>query len=493
MTASADTVSVTGGLVRGTTSDDGVRAFLGIPFAAPPVGADRFQPPRPVVPWPGVRPADRFGPTVPKARLSPHFEQMWPERWIPGDESLNLNVWAPAAADIPAPVLVWIHGGGFTNGSGSARELDGHAFAADGVVCVTINYRVGPDGFLALDDGIANVGLLDQVAALEWVRDNVAAFGGDPGRVTLAGHSAGGSSVACLLTSPRTDGLYARAIIQSTSGIARLTGPAFAQRVAVDLAQRLGIAPRRSEFARVPTSDLLHAVGRQQGELAGWGGEAATMAPWAPQPDGDVLPIDPIGEIRAGRAATVPLLTGTTRDELRLHLTPEYLATIGTEELVAEAAAFGLTSREVAIYRDRRPAATAGDVLAAIETDWYFRRPIVTFAEARVEGGAADTWLYRFDHPEPDENAGYGAAHGVEVPYVFATTHIGETHARIGAHPSAAVERFIHRTWVDFVRGAAPAWPRYDLGNRMTALLTDVAEAASDPDGEERVAWSVFR
>ena len=464
---------VAGGAIRGRTAPSGVRVFLGIPYAAAPVGAIRFQPPQPVAPWNGIRPAQSFGPTVPKSRMAPHFEQMWPERWIGGDDSLNLNVWAPPEDAEPAPVLVWLHGGGFTNGSGSSRELDGSAFASGGIVCVTLNYRVAADGFLALGDGIANVGLLDQIAALTWVRENIGAFGGDPNRVTLAGHSAGGSSVACLLTARGASGLFARAIVQSTSGIARLSSPAFSQRVGHDLAARLGIAPERAAFADVPTARLLDAVDEQRDELPGWGGDALTMAPWAPHRDGDVLPDDPLGEVSAGRAADVPLLTGTTRDELRLYLTPEHIATVTEEQLREHATAVGLGPRELEQYRSTWRRASPGDLLAAIDTDRVFRAPIVGLAEARLEGGAKDTWVYRLDRPDYSENAGYGAAHGVDVPFVFASTEVGETHARLGPHPSPAVSACVHGVWSSFIRGEDPPWDRYDLVNATTGVLTD--------------------
>lgn len=490
-------VEAGGGALRGrTTTVPGVLAFLGIPYAAPPFGSARFLPPQPVRPWSGVREATRFGPTVPKSRLSPHFEQMWPERWIEGEDCLNLNVWTPGLGG-DAPVLVWVHGGGFTNGSGSARELDGAAFARDGVVCVTINYRLAADGFLFLDDGAAiddgtgNAGVLDQQAALAWVRDNVATFGGDPRRVTLAGHSAGGSSVATQLASARSAGLYGRAVVSSTSGIHRLTGPEFALRVSADLARRLDVAPTREALAAVPTPALLAAVEAQRTELPSWGGDAQAMAPWAPVTDGDVVPADPRGAITAGRAREVPLLTGTARDELRLHLTPEGVEAVDAEALAAAAGQVGLGPAEVDAYRATRPRATPGELLVALQSDWYFRMPTVRLAEARSAGGAA-TWVYRFDHPEPEDNAGYGAAHAVDVPFVFDTTDVGETHARIGPRPSRPVADLVHGTWVDFALGRDPRWPTYEPATRSTGLLTDRVTVVDDPDGSDRSAWSSF-
>src|ERR1700691_4737025 len=215
-------VSLSDGTVRGK-NEGGVSVFLGIPYAAPPFGANRMRPPQPVLPWAGERDATSFGPTVPKGDSPPQYAVLFPEEVIPGDDCLNLNVWTPDPGAAGLPVLVWIHGGSFMNGSGSVGAYDGTAFARDGVVCVTINYRLAAEGFLFLDDGAANLGLLDQLAALRWVRDNIAAFGGDPARVTVAGESAGSMSVTTLLAMPLSEGLFGRAIAESGAAAHTLT------------------------------------------------------------------------------------------------------------------------------------------------------------------------------------------------------------------------------------------------------------------------------
>ena len=210
-------VKLKDGAVRGRAGS-GVAAFLGVPYAAPPFGANRMLPPQPVPAWTGERDATSFGPTVPKGDYPPQYQPLFPEVVIPGEDCLNLNVWTPDPGAAGLPVLVWIHGGSFMNGSGSVGAYDGTAFARDGVVCVTINYRLAAEGFLYLGDGIANLGLLDQLAALRWVQENIAAFGGDPGRVTVAGESAGAMSVTTLLSMPLSAGLFGRAIAQSGAG-----------------------------------------------------------------------------------------------------------------------------------------------------------------------------------------------------------------------------------------------------------------------------------
>ena len=214
-------VRLADGAVRGKVSS-GVAAFLGISYAAPPFGAYRMRPPQHVLPWQGERDATAFGPTVPKGDYPPQYARLFPEVVVPGDDCLNLNVWTPDINAAGLPVLVWIHGGSFMNGSGSVGAYDGTAFARDGVVCVSINYRLAAEGFLFLGEGTANLGLLDQLAALRWVQDNISAFGGDPARVTVAGESAGAMSVTTLLSMPLAEGLFAQAIAQSGAAEARL-------------------------------------------------------------------------------------------------------------------------------------------------------------------------------------------------------------------------------------------------------------------------------
>src|SRR5437763_14971598 len=245
------------GVVRGRM-DEGVATFKGIPYAAPPFGANRFRPPQPIERWNGVREACNFGPTVPKPPYFPPFDALLPEPAIPGEDCLNLNIWTPDVGRTGLPVMVWIHGGAFANGSGIVPQYDGSRFARDGVVCVTINYRLGADGFLYLDDGIANLGLLDQIAALTWVQENIAAFGGDPNNVTIFGESSGGMSVATLMAMPRATGLFRRAIAQSGAAH-HVISPATAQRTGSYLAAKLSVQPAREAIGTVPIKRLVQA------------------------------------------------------------------------------------------------------------------------------------------------------------------------------------------------------------------------------------------
>src|SRR5436305_6271776 len=230
-------VRIQQGAVRGSAAE-GVVSFKGIPYAAPPFGPNRFRSPQPVEPWRGVRDTLTYGPTVPKPPYFPPFDVLLPEPVITGEDCLNLNIWSPDLGQARLPAMVWIHGGAFLNGSGSWPTYDGTRFARDGVVCVTINYRLGADGFLCLGDGIANLGMLDQIAALTWVQENIAAFGGDPNNVTIFGESSGGMSVATLMAMPRAAGLFRRAIAQSGAAH-HVISPETAQRIGQYLAERL--------------------------------------------------------------------------------------------------------------------------------------------------------------------------------------------------------------------------------------------------------------
>src|SRR6266568_2053820 len=282
-------VRLRNGMVRGRV-ESGVAAFLGIPYAAPPFGPNRMLPPQPVPAWAGERDATSFGPTVPKGDYPPQYAPLFPEEVIPGEDCLNLNVWTPDPGAGGLPVLVWLHGGSFMNGSGSVGAYDGAAFARDGVVCVTINYRLAAEGFLFLGDGIANLGLLDQLAALRWVQENIAAFGGDPGRVTVAGESAGAMSVTTLLSMPLAAGLFGRAIAQSGAGAHTLD----------KLVQA--------------ASDLVVEV-QTTPDPARWGQLTLSLLPFAPTVDGSVLPAAPLASLAVGQGGNVPLLIGSNRDE----------------------------------------------------------------------------------------------------------------------------------------------------------------------------------
>lgn len=496
-TATPSTVTTTNGPVVGEQLA-GCRRFLGIPYAAPPFGANRLRRPVAHEPWTEPRPATEFGPTVPKAPYTEPYDSLLPEPHIDGEECLNLNIWTPTDGD-GHPVLVWIHGGAFANGSGIVAQYDGSAFARDGVVLVTLNYRLNADGFLDIDDADTetNLGLRDQIAALQWVRDNIAAFGGDPAQVTIAGESAGSMSVAALLSSPHAAGLMQRAIMQSGSGHTAITR-AEAQYVTADLARRLGVEPTREALAAVPLDELYAAQSEIFVEIqtlpdpARWGAVAAHMMPFMPVIDCDVLPQVPIAGIADGAAAGIDVLVGSNTHENRLFMVPNGVAdTITDEVLPFFVGAYGLPVEEsLVVYGEL--GSTPGEVAEAVATDWMFRIPSVRVAEAQIANGAR-AFVYEFAWESPMFDGRLGAAHYLEIPFVFDTLHVPGSEPTHGTQPPQQLADEMHRAWVSFVRTGDPGWQPYDTERRPVMRFADESAVVNDPRAAARRLWTGVR
>lgn len=480
-------VATSYGKVRGSV-EEGVARFLGMPYAAAPFGPNRFGAPVAPEPWDGVRDALAYGPTVPKPGYRPAFATLLADPIIPGEDCLNLNVWAPDEGE-GRPVMVWIHGGAFRNGTGAVPHYDGTNFARHGVVCVTINYRLGVEGFVQLKGAPANRGLLDQIAALEWVRDNIAAFGGDPGNVTVFGESAGGMSVTSLLSMDL--GLFQRAITQSGAGQVVQTAED-ALLVTNELAARLGVAPTAEAFAGLPPEKILPAqvaLGDEFAERpdpARWGTTTvAAGLPYVPVVDGELLRRRPVDAIADGAGRDVPLLTGTTTEEYRFFLVPTGVAQEVTEDRLDGILARRGTDPAIArTYQRNRPDATPGDVLCAIVTDSFFRIPTYRVAEGRDDAAAA-TYVYEFAWRTPVQNL--GACHALEIGFVFGNLGGG---GLAGDDPPRELSALMHRAWVDFATSGDPGWAPYDLDARPVMVFDgDGAKVVHDPRGDERRLW----
>lgn len=488
------------GAVRGSVAD-GVNVFKGIPYAAPPVGSNRLLPPQPVPPWSGVRDALSFGPKPPQPPYPPDVSAVLPELVSPGEDCLNLNIWSPDLGSASLPVMVWFPGSAFQFGTAATTYYDGSRFARDGVVCVTINYRVGPEGFLYLGerDGNANRALLDQIAALKWVQENIAAFGGDPGNVTVFGESGGAMSIGILLSMPLAEGLFRRAITQSGAAHPVISA-ATAQRVGEILAEKLGVAATREAIAAVPIDREVEAQVELMADLMAnpdpnrWGAEMMiSMTPWQPVLDGVVIPARPIDRIVAGAGAGIDLIVGSNIDEWRLFLVIGGAIDQVTDEVLARAVAvYGLpVEATLAGYRAAYPNASPGDLLAALQSDWWVRFPVLRLADARATNAAstASTYLYEFAWRSPQFNGRLGACHVLEIPFVFDTLGLG-TQAICGNEPPQGLADTMHDAWVAFATKGDPGWPQYDL-QRRTAMRFDItSRVVDDPLAMERTLWA---
>ena len=484
------------GEVRGSVAD-GVNTFKGIPYAAPPFGANRFRPPQPVEPWSGVRGALTYGPTPPHLEFPERYgyRTLLPDPIIPGEDCLNLNIWSPDLGSVGLPVMIWIPGGAFVHGSNAVSWYDSSHFARDGVVCVTINYRLGADGFLYLGDGIANLGLLDQIAALAWVQENIAAFGGDPNNVTIFGQSAGGMSVATLLSMPRAEGLFRRAIAQSGAGHHVLSAMT-AQRVGQYLAEKLGVEATREAIAAVPIDRLLQGQEDLGNEIAlgahpDWDELVVNRMPFEPVIDGEVLPARPIDRIRDGAGAGVDVMVGMNAEEFRFFMVPTGVIDLVTDKnLPAGLAAYGIPSEAtlVATYRAARPNASAGDLLEAIITDWFYRIPAIRLAEAHAKSLSA-TYMYEFAWRSHSlqYSGRLGACHALEIAFVFDNLDNKEFVPLLGTNPPQLVADAMHAAWVAFATRGDPGWPRYDLSRRATQRFDTTF--VDDPRSAERALW----
>ena len=470
--------------------------FLGIPYAAPPVGDRRFRAPAPADPWTGVRAARAFGPAAPQSvgvpsRLPSFSVEPWAE------DCLTANVWTPGTAGA-RPVLVWIHGGAYLGGGSAMGVFDGARLASEGdAVVVSVNYRLGALGYLAADatrdDADANCGLRDQAVALAWVADHAAGFGGDPDRITVFGESAGGGSVLHLCAG-RSAPPVRRAIVQSGEPRTLTTDLAF--RVRDALVRHAGIeasGPAQIAALRaLPVPALLAAQDATVAELA----LATGMMPFHPTFDDVLVDVDPIAGFTAGRARAIDLVIGNTRDELRLWADPraQGIDDARLVSMLGRLAGDGVDpARILAAYRADGRAGTGAEIWEAARTDAVLRVPALRIADAQV-GAGATAFVYRFEWEAP----GIGAAHAVDLPFTFGTFDRDGWGEAVGADSRAeTVSRQMRAAWLAFAASGDPAhtglppWPRHDPGTRPTMCFAAPSRLAHDPDGAARAAWMV--
>jgi len=490
-------VETTGGKLRGSAAG-GVSCFKGIPYAASTAGSNRFQPPAPAISWPGVRDAIAFGSSAPQLPASTDPMSAWYNALEPiSEDCLFLNVWTTGTTG-KRPVMVWLHGGAWVSCAGSAPGFDGTVLARDGdVVVVTINHRLNLLGYIKLDDPddrfaqSGNAGVLDMVAALRWVRDNAAAFGGDPGNITIFGQSGGGAKVSALLACPAARGLFHKAIAQSCSGSLRLTPPEEAAALAHDLAQRLGIdRPTAAALQAVPADKLIPLM--------------RGMPPvFRPVLDGVTFPANPFDPTAPAGAAQIPTMFGNAATECTLYMAANMANfSLDGAEVERRLTRFlrtdpATTARIIDAYRTAMPEATPSQIMAAVTTDYTYRRNTTREAALQSAAARAPVYTYVFDWRTPVRGGVLQSPHTSEVPFVFGTAPAAD--ALLGTGPDIApLTQMMVAAWSAFAHSGNPAnphlptWPRYEATKRSTMLLSRECTAASNPGGDRREALAAL-
>lgn len=499
-------VETTAGKVEGVERA-GVQQFRGIPYA----WADRFRPSEPAQPWAGVLDATMFGSAAPQ-EPSATDTLLGVKDLVCDEDCLSLNVFTPGADDnARRPVLVWIHGGGFTSGSGYAPYYNASNLARQGdVVVVTINYRLGALGFLYLEHLVPDLagsganGIGDQLTALRWVRDNIADFGGDPGRVTLFGESAGAMSVGTLLGSPEAAGLFHGAIAQSGAAENVLT-PELAVQVTDAVLAHLELPPEAAyRLLDLPVDAILLAQAAAEPALLSVRPDPARpdsgylQLAFQPVLGGTLLPQRPLAAIRAGRSSGIPLVTGTTAEEWNLFALGDTLGDIGPERLrrrVVRLLGEDRADEAIALYRAARPEAHSSKLWCAMLTDRVFRMPAIRLAEAQLPH-APQVSMYRFDYRSTALGGLAGACHAIDVPFVFDNVDQPGVQALLGGidDDTRRLSGRCARSWAAMAWSGQPShddlpWPAYEATRRATCILNRETTVLDDPEGEIRAFW----
>ncbi|HEY8289297.1 MAG TPA: carboxylesterase family protein [Acetobacteraceae bacterium] len=508
----APVVETISGRVRGTIID-GIAAFKAIPYGAPTSGANRFMPPRAPAPWAGVRDAVDYAGRAPQAGLRPATRPELvnfsgpPDASPDSEDCLTLHVWSPGVeAGARRPVMVWLHGGAFSYGSANSERLRGSRLARRGdVVVVTVNHRLNIFGHLDLS-AIAspefgpsgNAGTLDMIAALEWVRDNIAQFGGDPGNVTIFGESGGGGKVSTLLAMPSARGLFHRAIIQSGAAI-RLRTRDRAVQLTECVLKAVGLtAGQLDRLQALPVPQLLAAIEPAQKALGPSPTPLFDRYPFGPVVDGEIVPRHPFDPDAPDISGDIPLLIGDMKDETASFLAPDdrvWNRTLTEDEMRARVTAVAGThaDRVIESYRGLYPGVNPAERLIATLTDCNFRVRSLALAQRKAAKARAPVWMYSFEWETPVLGGKMKAPHAMDVPFTFDTIDLtNATDLSPTAHALAAT---MSGVWAAFARAgvpdhpAIPHWPPYTVTDRATLMLDAQCRIENDPRGVQRRLW----
>lgn len=504
------TVEIASGRIKGYTAD-GIAGFKGVPYGASTAGVNRFMAPQKPAPWAAVRDALDWAGHSPQAFFGQRRAEVTklapPADPVPvSEDCLTLNVWTPGIDNAKRPVMVWLHGGAFSYGSANTPRTDGTRLARRGdVVVVSVNHRLNIFGFLDLAAlggekyaHSANAGLLDLVLSLEWVRDNISTFGGDPGNVTIFGQSGGGGKVSALLATPAAQGLFHRAIVMSGAGI-RMADHERSTDLAEAVLGVLGLTAKElDKLQAVPIKDMIAAIPPAQEKLAAVPHRLLDRYGFGPVVEGHDLPHHPFDPEATDLSDNVPVMVGGTKDENALFLAPDdavWNRALSDAELKMRVAkvAGGETDAVLDLYRRMHPQMNASELLIEITTDSNFWVRSVLLAERKSQKAKSPVFMYSFNWQTPVLNGKLMSPHAIDVPFVFETTDVGGI---TGNSPETRDLAIVEATtWAAFARAgipdnaAIPHWPAYNTDTRATMMINAHWTVAGDPQHEARLIW----